>query len=125
VSLRRIDHVQLAIPTGGEDLARSFYVDLFGLSEVPKPEPLAGRGGCWFRSAHGVEVHLGIDEAFTPARTAHPAFEVDDLAALWARLELHGVEVRPAETLDGVERVHVDDPFGNRIELLGRRTGEG
>ena len=29
-----IDHVQLAIPVGAEDVARAFYVDVFGLVEV-------------------------------------------------------------------------------------------
>jgi catechol 2,3-dioxygenase-like lactoylglutathione lyase family enzyme len=117
MTLRRIDHVQLAMPPGGEDRARAFYADLLGLQEVPKPAPLAGRGGCWFE-AREVRVHLGVEDPFTAARKAHPAFEVDDLAALLERLDAAGVSISPAETLDSIARAHVDDPFGNRIELL-------
>jgi catechol 2,3-dioxygenase-like lactoylglutathione lyase family enzyme len=104
-----IDHVQLAMPPGGEDEATAFYEGLLGLPRVPKPEHLAARGGCWFEAA-GAKVHLGVEDGFRPARKAHPALLVDDLEDLCARLAAAGHEVR-----DG----YVDDPFGNRIELVG------
>jgi catechol 2,3-dioxygenase-like lactoylglutathione lyase family enzyme len=114
-----LDHVQLAMPPGGEDVAVGFYEGLLGIPQVVKPAELTGRGGCWFEDGT-VKVHLGVEDEFRPARKAHPAFVVDDLGALRARLEAAGVGIRPAETLDGVERAHVDDPFGNRVELIGR-----
>lgn len=111
-----IDHVQVAAPRGCEAEARAFYGGLLGLEELPKPELLRGRGGCWFRAGHG-ELHVGVEEPFTPARKAHPGFVVDDLAELAARLRAVGIDVAPDEAIPGVERVHVADPFGNRLEL--------
>jgi catechol 2,3-dioxygenase-like lactoylglutathione lyase family enzyme len=115
--LVRLDHVQLAMPAGREADAVAFYAGLLGLTEVPKPPVLAARGGCWFES-DAVTVHLGVDEAFTPAKKAHPAFVVDDLAALAATLGAAGVALAYDDALEGVRRGYVDDPFGNRIELI-------
>ncbi|MFM5917916.1 MAG: VOC family protein, partial [Novosphingobium sp.] len=115
--LTGIDHVQLAIPPGGEDRARPFYADLLGLTEVPKPEPLASRGGCWFE-APGVNIHLGVEIEFRPAQKAHPALLVSDIRALVARLQAAKVPLRWDDELPGVQRCHVSDPFGNRIELI-------
>ena len=112
-----MDHVQLAMPEGGEDVARRFYGELLGLPETPKPAVLAVRGGCWFEDGD-VRIHLGVEADFRPARKAHPAFVVDGLAALVSHLEQHNVEVMSAEPLDGIERIHISDPFGNRIELM-------
>jgi catechol 2,3-dioxygenase-like lactoylglutathione lyase family enzyme len=112
-----LDHVQLAIPRGGEPLARRFYVELLGLVEVQRPPALAVRGGGWFESGD-VRIHLGVEDDFRPARKAHPALRCRDYAGLLARLAAAGVEVRPALEVPGVMRCHVDDPFGNRIELI-------
>jgi catechol 2,3-dioxygenase-like lactoylglutathione lyase family enzyme len=112
-----IDHVQLAMPKGREDDARRFYADLLGLAEQPKPPNLAVRGGCWFGTG-GVQLHLGVEDGFRPARKAHPALLVEELPALVARLHEAGVEVIEDEPLPGFDRVYVADPFGNRIELL-------
>ena len=115
--VERIDHVQLAMPAGGEDRARRFYDGLLGLPEVPKPPHLAARGGCWFEGP-ATKVHLGVEDEFRPARKAHPALLVRDLGALVEVLRAAGVAVRDDEPLEGYDRVYVDDPFGNRIELL-------
>ena len=112
-----IDHVQLAMPAGGEAEARAFYADLLGLPEVPKPPHLAARGGCWFESSD-VKVHLGVEQGFRPARKAHPALLVVDLSALVRRLTEAGVTLADDEPLAGYDRIYADDPFGNRLELL-------
>ncbi len=112
-----IDHVQLAIPAGGEDDARSFFVGLLGFHEVPKPPLLAARGGCWFR-AGATEVHCGVEEPFQAARKAHPALRVEGYVALCRRLEAAGLPVTPNDEIPGVARCHTADPFGNRIELI-------
>ena len=117
MSLRAIDHVQLAMPRGEEEAARAFYGALLGLAERPKPEDLAQRGGCWFENA-AVRVHLSVDEHFRPARKAHIAFTVDDVAALAARARDGGFEVADDQHLPGHERVFIFDPFGNRLEFL-------
>jgi catechol 2,3-dioxygenase-like lactoylglutathione lyase family enzyme len=111
------DHVQLAMPPGGEDRARAFYDTILGLSEQPKPPNLAARGGCWFSNS-SVTLHLGVEEDFRAARKAHPALTVDALDALVTELASHGHDVRFDDELPGVRRCYVDDPFGNRIELI-------
>ncbi|MGZ3505285.1 MAG: VOC family protein [Vulcanimicrobiaceae bacterium] len=112
-----IDHVQLAMPPGREDEARMFFVDLLGMTEVAKPPELADRGGCWFASGD-VQVHLGIEQDFRAARKAHPGLRCADYAALIAYLQSRGVRVTPDRSIPGMPRAYVDDPFGNRIELL-------
>ncbi len=128
----RLHHVQVSIPADGEDSARRFYGEALGLTEVPKPPSLAGRGGCWFRAFDGeavvAEIHLGIDSPFVPAKKAHPALVLDSAQALeelGARLQAHGFEVSWTDrhTLEGYERFHCRDPFGNRVEILSPPAG--
>jgi catechol 2,3-dioxygenase-like lactoylglutathione lyase family enzyme len=111
--------VQLAIPAGGEAASRRFWCDLLGMTELDKPPALAARGGCWFRAGE-VEIHLGVQEDFAPARKAHPGLLVHGLDALVARLDAVGVAVARDGELVGYDRVYASDPFGNRIELLER-----
>ena len=112
-----IEHVQLALPPGEEAAARAFYTGLLGIPEVPKPPGLAARGGCWFEGT-GVKVHLGVEADFRPAKKAHPALLVDDLDAMIAALEAAALAVTPGDPVGGRARCYVDDPFGNRIELM-------
>jgi catechol 2,3-dioxygenase-like lactoylglutathione lyase family enzyme len=116
VTILRIDHVQVAAPRGCEAEARAFYAGLLGLEELEKPDELQARGGCWFRAGTG-ELHVGVEERFIPARKAHPGLVVDDLAGLVARLAAVGIAATRDETIPGVERAHIADPFGNRLEL--------
>jgi catechol 2,3-dioxygenase-like lactoylglutathione lyase family enzyme len=115
-----IDHVQLAAPPGCEPRARWFFGDLLGLREIEKPAALRGRGGVWFAVAGQQQLHIGVDPAFTPARKAHPAFKLDpdELAATAQRLMSAGVEIVWDESIPGIRRFHVHDPWGNRIELM-------
>nr|WP_255536353.1 VOC family protein [Pacificimonas pallii] len=112
-----MDHVQLAMPQGGEEEARAFYVGALGLAEEEKPDALKAGGGCWFRggTAH---IHLGVDPDFRAARKAHPAMIVSDLDALAARLVARGFEAKFDDRLPGRRRAFTFDPFGNRIELM-------
>jgi catechol 2,3-dioxygenase-like lactoylglutathione lyase family enzyme len=120
--VERLDHVQLAMPAGGEHAARAFYADLLGIPEVQKPKELAKRGGCWFE--RGVlKLHLGVEQDFRPAKKAHPALIVSDLHALIKRLTEGGYRVVEDEPLSGYERRFVHDPFGNRIELMEPAKG--
>jgi len=115
--VRCIDHILIAMPLGREDEARAFYQGILGLGEKVKPPQLAARGGCWFESGH-LQVHLGVEENFIPARKAHPAFIVDDLAAMITKAMQAGYKVTADEPIEGCDRRHIDDPFGNRIELI-------
>ncbi len=118
----RLDHVQLAMPPGGEAAARRFYAGVLGLTEVAKPSSLAPRGGCWFE-APGTVVRIGVESSFAPARKAHPAFVVADLAACRAELAAAGAPVVADDALPGVRRCYTADPFGNRIELIQHGDG--
>lgn len=112
-----LHHTQLACPVGSEDALRAFYVGVLGMVEVAKPPVLATRGGAWFRSGTA-ELHLGVEEAFAPARKAHPGLVVSDLDELAARLAASGAPVELDANFPGYRRVYTADPVGNRIELL-------
>ena len=113
-----IDHVQLAAPAGCEDAARRFFGELLGLAEIEKPEPLRSRGGVWFRVG-AQQLHVGVEDGFTPARKAHPAFSAGDYDELRERLRVAGVEITDDGSIPGIRRCYVADPWGNRIELVG------
>ena len=112
-----LDHDQLAAPPGSEERLRAYYVDVLGMTEVPKPPELARRGGCWFR-AGAVQLHLGIEEDFRAARKAHPGLRVTGIDAFAARLEAGGVSVVWDSALPGHQRFYAQDPVGNRLEFL-------
>ncbi|EST32611.1 hypothetical protein N566_19955 [Streptomycetaceae bacterium MP113-05] len=116
-TLEAVDHVQLALPPGGEEAARAFYTGVLGMTEQPKPPVLAERGGCWFVEG-SVELHLGVEPAFRPARKAHPGLRVVGLDALATRLAAAGAPVTRDDTVPGRRRFHTEDPFGNRLEFL-------
>jgi catechol 2,3-dioxygenase-like lactoylglutathione lyase family enzyme len=113
----RIDHILIAMPAGREAEARDFYDGVLGMREKIKPPVLAARGGCWFEIG-ALQIHLGVEKNFIPARKAHPAFIVDDLAGMIDKAVAGGYHVTADEPLEGCDRRHVDDPFGNRIELI-------
>ena len=114
-----IDHVQLAMPAEAEASARRFYGGVLQMTEIPKPPELAKRGGCWFASGD-VQLHLGVEPDFRPAKKAHPALRCRDYDALIARLQAAGVPIQADENIPGVRRCHIWDPFGNRIELISQ-----
>jgi catechol 2,3-dioxygenase-like lactoylglutathione lyase family enzyme len=117
-----LHHVQLAVPPGGEAECRAFWGGVLGMVEVVKPAVLAARGGCWFRGG-GLEVHLGVEQDFAPARKAHPGILVRSLAALAARLEECGYAVAWDGDFPGHDRFYAADPFGNRLEFLEPHAG--
>lgn len=112
-----IDHVQLAMPPNQEQLARDFYARLLGMHEISKPSKLAKRGGCWFQSGV-VQIHLGVEQDFHPARKGHPALKCADYDGLLAILLKAEIKVAEAEDIPDIRRCHISDPFGNRIELI-------
>ena len=117
VPFRAVDHVQLAMPRGEEAAARAFYIEALGFTEFAKPPALAARGGCWFASGD-VQLHLGVEDDFRPARKAHPGLRCIDLEALLARLRERSIPIREDTAVPSTRRAFVDDPFGNRIELI-------
>jgi catechol 2,3-dioxygenase-like lactoylglutathione lyase family enzyme len=126
VEVVAIDHVQLAMPAGPEAEAGAvaFYGGLLGLARRDKPAPLAARGGCWFERGE-VRLHLGVEDDFRPARKAHVALVVDDIDAACRTLDAAGHPTRRTEEVAGSPQWYVDDPFGNRIELLALRPPRG
>ena len=118
-----LDHIQIAMPKGREQEAREFYQDILGISEVPKPVALSGRGGAWFENG-AIKIHLGIEDEFRPAMKAHPAFLVSDLNQLSALLIKKGYSVTEDQSLPEVNRAFTQDPFGNRVELIQYESGK-
>ena len=119
-TIGRLHHVQLAIPPGGEDRCRAFWGEVLGMEELEKPPVLAARGGCWFRGG-GLEVHLGVEQDFAPARKAHPGILVTGLRDLADAFEAAGVDVTWDPEFPGHDRIYAHDPFGNRLEFLEPR----
>ncbi len=124
-TFRRLHHSAFTHPVGQEDRARAFYVDVLGLTEVPKPETMNRASGSWFRSdpeyvggAVGIEIHAIASEDFHPNALGHPAILVDDLDALAARLAGHDIVVEPDDRFPGHRRFHTYDFFGNQLEFL-------
>jgi catechol 2,3-dioxygenase-like lactoylglutathione lyase family enzyme/heme-degrading monooxygenase HmoA len=105
------------MPAGQEDVARAFYAELLGIPEVAKPEPMASRGGSWFERGE-LRVHLGVEDKFRPAKKAHPALLVEEFDAMVERIEAAGHSFKKAEDLGAARRGFVDDPFGNRVEIV-------
>ena len=112
-----IDHIQITSPRGGEDRAREFYGGTLGMKEIPKPENLKGRGGCWFSCGHQ-EIHISIQEDHIPPKKAHPGLIVTNIEKLRERLISLKMEIKEEPPIEGRTRFFVNDPFGNRIEFL-------
>jgi len=112
-----IDHVQLAAPKGSEEAARKFFRDILGFEEIEKPKELQKRGGAWFAFGN-VQIHIGIEEPFIPAKKAHPAFEIENINELKVHLIENGIDIVEDNNLPGANRFYVNDPFGNRMEVL-------
>lgn len=113
----RLHHMQLAMPRGQEAAARQFYAGVLGMPEIDKPPVLAARGGAWFR-AGGVELHLGVEDDFRPARKGHPGILTSDLDDVVRRLEADGQPAQWDANFPGFRRIYAHDPFGNRLEFL-------
>jgi catechol 2,3-dioxygenase-like lactoylglutathione lyase family enzyme len=116
--ISRLHHVQITIPTAGEAVARAFYLDLLGLTEVPKPDSLKARGGFWL-SLSGQEIHVSLEDGINRLATkAHIAYEVNDLGFWRSRFKNAGFEVIESIPIPGFDRFETRDPFGNRLELI-------
>jgi catechol 2,3-dioxygenase-like lactoylglutathione lyase family enzyme len=115
--IKKIDHIQLAAPKGCEEAARAFFNGILGLREVEKPEELKKRGGVWFEFGM-FQLHIGVEEPFSPAKKAHPAFVVENIEELKEQLTKKQVHFTEDENLPGANRIHLHDPFGNRLEIL-------
>ncbi len=116
----RVHHAQITIPVGAEDECRRFYCDLLGLSEIPKPAALMERKGLWLELGD-LQIHVGTqNDANRSASKAHLAYEVEDLAGWRSRLHANGVNVIEGVSIPGYERFEFRDPFGNRVEFLGK-----
>jgi catechol 2,3-dioxygenase-like lactoylglutathione lyase family enzyme len=117
MKITRLDHVQLAMPPGGEAKAREFYGRILNLHEIEKPAQLQAKGGCWF-AGDGLELHLGVQADFVPATKAHPSLRVADLDAARDHLQAAGIPIIDDNSGVAIRRFYVNDPFGNRLEFM-------
>lgn len=115
--IETIDHIQLAAPKGSEEEARRFFKDILQFKEIEKPAELRKRGGVWFECGK-IQLHIGIEEPFSPAKKAHPAFEVKNITELMEHLVSCQVAIIEDDKLPGAKRFYTSDPFGNRLEFL-------
>ena len=117
-----IDHVQITIPTGQEQIARAFYCGVLGLPEIEKPDSLKGRGGFWV-DVGGQPLHIGTEDGIDRTLSkAHLAYRVEDIAAWRATLEAAGCIILESVPIPGYDRFETRDPFGNRMELIARQS---
>ncbi|WP_409304332.1 VOC family protein [Peribacillus sp. SCS-155] len=112
-----IHHIQLAAPKGSEEAARKFFGGILGFKEIEKPDLLKARGGVWFGFG-AYQIHIGIEEPFSPVKKAHPGFSVKNLESLKLHLKHHDIPFIEDDKLPGTNRIYVSDPFGNRMEIL-------
>jgi catechol 2,3-dioxygenase-like lactoylglutathione lyase family enzyme len=115
--IKKIDHIQLAAPKGCEEAARNFFGEILGLMEVEKPDELKKRGGVWFEFGT-FQLHIGVEVPFSPSKKAHPAFVVENIEELKRHLSKNEITFQEDDNLPGASRIHVNDPFGNRLEFL-------
>ena len=113
-----IHHAQITIPKGAEDKAREFYCGLLGLTEIPKPDELAGRGGFWL-AVGNLQLHVGTETGVDPSKSkAHVAYSVDDIGKWRTMLTQRGIEILDGIPIPGMNRFEFRDPFGNRVEFV-------
>lgn len=122
MKISTIDHIQLAMPKNEEAAARQFYGSVLGLREIEKPESLKSRGGVWFTIDNDRQVHLGVEEGFSPNKKAHPCFVVVDLEELAESLHENGSPINWDDELLPIRRFYSLDCFGNRLEFVDRNT---
>jgi len=113
-----LDHIQIAMPQGGETAARRFFGQLLAMTEIAKPDALAGRGGLWFVLDDGIGFHLGVEADFRPANKAHAGLRLATFETVLARLEQAEVAVERGLDTFGRRRAYLNEPFGNRLELI-------
>lgn len=114
------NHAQVTAPPGSDEAIRHFYGQVLGLSEMPVPESMRAHRLIWFRVGN-LELHVGQEEGVDRNKTkAHLAFEVDDIDQWRRRLAEQGIETFNQPLIPGYDRLHLKDPFGNRVEIIGR-----
>lgn len=118
IQFTRIDHIQICVPRSKEPIAHVFYTDVLGLREIEKPTHLKPNGGFWLEIA-GIQLHIGVEDEIHPSKR-HPAFEVENLEQVRDYLVNQGIRIKEDKPIPGFNRFSFYDPFGNRIELLGR-----
>jgi len=118
--IRTIDHVQVAVPRALEAAALTFYREVLGLTEIPKPAELQGRGGAWFQTGN-LQMHVGVDPDGDgrplPRSKRHVCFLVPDLAAAKAAALAKNIPIEEESVAEGLARFFIRDPAGNRIEI--------
>jgi catechol 2,3-dioxygenase-like lactoylglutathione lyase family enzyme len=113
------NHAMITVPDGSAKKVRQFYGELLGLAELPVPESLQGRGLIWFKVGDR-QLHVGIENGVNRKTNAHLAYEVDDIAKVRAQLTFEDCELIEQPKIEGFDRFHTFDPFGNRLEIMGR-----
>lgn len=115
-----LHHVQITIPEGRIEEARQFYREALALEEIARPPVMVAKKSFWLRLGT-LELHVS-EEPSKPSTKAHIAIEIESMNAMEDSLKKFGISLEPAETLAPFYRAHFRDPFGNRIEILSKKT---
>lgn len=116
-----VHHVQITIPKGKDDEARAFYCGILALQEIDKPVTLQSRGGFWVQVGDR-EIHIGTEDGVDRTLTkAHIAYEVSDISEMEELLKKHGIRILDGVPTPGYKRFEFRDPFGNRVECIGKK----
>ena len=111
------DHVQLAMPVGREPDAEAFYRDVRGFAVLQKPEPLASleAGGL----LRGMFMYIWVSKTISAqlARRIRRSLLTTSTTS-WRNSTPSAATWQWNDELPGARRLYVDDPFGNRIELI-------
>ncbi len=111
-----IDHVQITVPRALEAECLAFYREDLELKEIPKPQDLRARGGAWFQLAN-LQMHIGVDPEPSPRSKRHICFLVADLATARAGLIAKNIAIEEESVAEGLSRLFIRDPAGNRVEI--------
>ncbi len=118
IEIVELNHVNVRVPASQEAAAKHFYASVLGLTEVPKPPELKGRGGAWYQIGD-TQLHLSRDDrSDNQISKQHICYLVNDLVEAERQLSNSGVEIIPDDMpVQGCQRFYVRDPGGNLIEL--------
>ena len=94
-----LSHINVTMPKGSEDIARSFYGGHLGLREIPKPEPLRVRGGVSadmiFDVPTLIEFYSGSTTLFPGTIMSGYTARIAELAVRWVMQNLDPAKLPP------------------------------
>jgi catechol 2,3-dioxygenase-like lactoylglutathione lyase family enzyme len=118
MKVTRFHHVSVNSNGTSVDEMVSFYREVLGLGDKPRPE-IPGVPGHW-HTVGDQELHLvgapSLESGISPTGH-HYCVAVDDLDAAIAELETRGIDYLRGLQGEGTVQIWITDPAGNTLEL--------